>query len=185
VNATRNAVLPSASVAATQRVEPRGHRDLATEPDKRRVQLKELADRAGRGRGEWNTLNRAESTWIGRRKGQACQRRPGPDPTLATARLRGRLRSNPPRAISKLRWEVFFKRYINIVRFKINESNLIYARDGYYVQDTIKSLTNQMSSYFVCTCLFSFPFFSVEESTCLFSFPFSLCRKIRLHRWCS
>jgi hypothetical protein len=36
------------------------------------------------------------------------------------------------------------------------------ARDGYYVQDTIKSLTNQMSSYFVCTCLFSFPFFPVE-----------------------
>jgi hypothetical protein len=63
----------------SRRVEPRGNRDLATEPDKRRVQLKELADR--RGRGEWNTLNRAESTCIDQRKGHACLGSVVPVPT--------------------------------------------------------------------------------------------------------
>jgi hypothetical protein len=71
---SRGARMPRATLfyrpLRSRRVEPRGNRDLATEPDKRRVQLKELADR--RGRGEWNTLNRAESTCIDRRKGHAC-----------------------------------------------------------------------------------------------------------------
>lgn len=48
------------------------HRDLATEPDKRRLQLKEAADK-GVCAGEWSTLNRAEGDALG-----LATRRAGP-----------------------------------------------------------------------------------------------------------
>jgi hypothetical protein len=81
-----------------QRVEPCAHLDLATEPDKLRLQLKESADRSVCA-GEWSTLNRHGS--IGGRDTLGSGHGVGDVVPVPTRRLpwRGRLRSNPPRAL--------------------------------------------------------------------------------------